>query len=153
MKKYKILIIVSLIIVFGLGVTAGIFGGRYYMHRRLRRANEPRPPFRNVETMARELGLTEDQQARIREIFRNNEERFKALRSELHKRLEEMRGLLKQEIDAVITPEQKAKLETAIRRYEEERRALQKREGNIRREETRRPPDSDGPDKPKGEVR
>lgn len=153
MKKYKLLIVVSLLVVFGLGVTAGVFGERYFMHRRPRRANEPRPPFQNVETMAKELGLTEDQQARIREIFRNNEERFKALRAELHKRLEEMRGQLKQEIDAVITPEQKAKLEAAIRKYEEERRARQKREVNIRRDETRRPPDSDRPDKPKGEVR
>jgi len=120
--KHKILIALSLLIVFGLGAAAGVLGERYFMHKTIRRPSGDRPHPPSLETWAKELGLTEDQQARIREIFKKNEERMKAYRTESHEKLSEIRRLLKAEIDSVLTPEQKKKNEEIIRRFEERRR-------------------------------
>jgi Spy/CpxP family protein refolding chaperone len=120
--KHKILIALTLLAVFGLGVAAGVLGERYFVHRKFRRpaAERPHPP--SLESWANELGLTQDQQARIREIFKKNEERMKAYRTESHDRLSEIRRLLRAEIDAVLTPEQKKKNEEMIRRFEDRRK-------------------------------
>jgi Spy/CpxP family protein refolding chaperone len=127
--KVKFWIIFSLIAVFVIGGTAGYFGERYLVHKR----HEPRPGerdrrgphFPTVEILAKELSLSQAQQDQIREIFKRNEDRLKTFGEEFHKRLGEMRSQLKNEIDAVLTPEQKTKLEAMINQFmrHEERKA------------------------------
>jgi len=120
--KYKIIAALLMLVVFGLGVAAGVLGERYLVHKKDRRAaiNRPHPP--SPEDWARELGLTEDQKARIRDIFKQNEERMRAYRTESRARLGELRKQLWDETNAVLTPEQKAKNDEMIRRFEERRK-------------------------------
>jgi len=120
--KYKILIALSLLVVFGLGVAAGVLGERYFVHKKYRRPAAERTHVPSLDAWAKELGLTPDQQTKIREIFKKNEERMKAYRTEGLARLGEIRKMLKDELDAVFTPEQKKKMEEMIRRHEERRR-------------------------------
>jgi Spy/CpxP family protein refolding chaperone len=125
--KLKFWIVVSLVAVFAIGVAVGYFGERYVVHKR----HEPRedqrgdgrpPHFPTVETLAKDLGLNPEQQDKIREIFRNNEPRLEAFGGEFHKRLGELRDQLMAEVKAVLTPEQKAKLEARIREFKEKKR-------------------------------
>ncbi len=120
--KYKLLVALTLLVVFGLGVAAGVLGDRFADHKKDRRAaaNRPHPP--SPEDWAKELGLTEEQQTQIRQIFERNEERMKAYRSESRARLGELRKMLWDETNAVLTPEQKRKNDEMIRRFEEQRK-------------------------------
>jgi len=134
--KIKFWIVFSLIAVFIIGGAAGYFGERYLVHKR----HEPKPGerdrrgphFPTVEILAKELNLSQAQQDQVREIFKRNEDRLKAFGEEFHKRLGEMRSRIKNEIDAVLTPEQKQKLEAMINEYIGKRKAQY--------EETRRDP-------------
>src|SRR5512143_1161765 len=120
--KFKILIALTLVVVFGLGVAAGVLGERYLVHQSGRRAMASRPHMPSPEDWAKELGLTQAQQDQIHQIFQKNEERMKAYRTESHAKLGELRKMLKAEIDAVLTPEQRQKNDEMIRRFEEWRK-------------------------------
>jgi Spy/CpxP family protein refolding chaperone len=118
--KYKLWIVLSLVAVFVIGLATGYLSERYLVHRRSHGGGQEgrRPPhFPTVESLARDLDLTPDQQERIREIFKGNEARLKAFGDEFHKRLDEIRAQLKKEIDAVLTAEQIKKLEAMISEY------------------------------------
>ena len=120
--KYKLLVALTLLVVFGLGVAAGILGERYVVHNAERRAAAARPHPPSPESWAKELGLTQEQQDKIHEIFKRNEERMKAYRTESRGRLGELRKMLRDEINAVLTPEQRQKNDEMIRRFEERRK-------------------------------
>jgi len=90
------------------------------------------PSFPTLEMLAKELSLSQAQQYEIREIFKRNEARLKAFGEEFHKRVNEMRTLLRNEIDAVLTPEQKQKLEAMIKEHIGRRK--------VQNEETQRDP-------------
>lgn len=116
--KYKIIIVVSLAAVFAIGAGAGFFAGKtYYGSEKCaaKARRKHRPP--TVETMARDLSLTQAQQDAIRGYLKESEEKFKILDSEFHKRIKEIRLLLKNDIDAVLTPEQKSRLEAVLREH------------------------------------
>ena len=70
--KYKILVALTLLVVFGLGVAAGVLGGRYAAHKKDRRtaAGRPHPP--SHEDWAKELGLTESLEVGYRLSARGN---------------------------------------------------------------------------------
>jgi Spy/CpxP family protein refolding chaperone len=138
-NRSRLWFVLAVLLIFAAGLAVGIFADRGILSHR--------PPFRrppssggSVPTMDRwfkELGLSEAQQAKIREIFRANDERMrndekiKELRVESNKRFAEIREQLKKEIDAVLTAEQKKKLEAMIQRNLEERRKDSER-GNRR---------------------
>jgi periplasmic protein CpxP/Spy len=71
-----------------------------------------------LKMMTERLGLTEDQQAKIKEIYAKNEEAFKAAREkgrenltdEDRKKLGEAMRAQAEEVNAVLTPEQKEKM-------------------------------------------
>jgi len=115
-KKYKLWVALTLVVVFGLGAAAGVFGERYLMHRRDRRPAHPQTPFLLLEPVAKALGLTPEQQDKLREVFRRSDERMKALDTEIHRQLREVRAQLKSEVDSILTPEQRAKLEDMIQK-------------------------------------
>jgi Spy/CpxP family protein refolding chaperone len=139
--KYKILVALTLLVVFGLGVAAGILGERYVVHKKYRRPSSDRTHVPSLDAWAKELGLTPDQQEKIREIFKKNEERMKAYRTEGLGKLAEVRKMLKDELDAVFTPEQKKKMEEMIRRHEERRKNERDRnEPRDRRQQDSPPP-------------
>jgi len=142
--KYKLIAALLMLVVFGLGIAAGILGERYVVHKKNSRtaAGRPHPP--SPESWAKELGLTQDQQDRIKEIFKKNEERMKAYRTESRGRLQELRKMLWDETNAVLTPEQKAKNDEMIRRFEERRKQDAARNGS-NRNDARDRRDSDPP--------
>jgi cell division protein ZapA (FtsZ GTPase activity inhibitor) len=115
-KKYKLWVVLTLVAVFGLGAAAGIFSERYLMHRRDRRPSQPRTPFVLLEPVVKALNLTADQQDKLRDIFKRSDERMKVLDGEIHGRLREIRTELKSEVDAILTPEQRARLEELIQK-------------------------------------
>ena len=139
--KYKVWIVFSLVAVFILGITTGYFSERYLVHKRFeqRDGQEDRrvhhPP--TIEDLAKAINLDQGQQDRIREAFRMNEERLKAFGEDYHKQLNEIRAQLKTEIDTILTPEQKQKLEALI----QESKAKRKDWNGQERRDTSRPQD------------
>lgn len=137
--KYKLWIILSLVAVFAIGLTTGYFSERYLVHRGPHKGGPEsrRPHFPTVESLARDLDLTQDQQDRIRGIFKENEARLKDFGAGFHKRLDEIRAQLKREVDAVLTPDQIRKLESLISEY--------MKKNKMPAEKDNRPGDSSGP--------
>jgi DNA anti-recombination protein RmuC len=122
-NNYKLWIILSLIIVFVAGVVCGVLIDKNMLNKRKhdsRRRSSTRFP--TLEMMAEELALSAEQQKQIREIFHNNEERFKNLRKDMDTRLSEIRAQLLTEIKSVLTDEQKAKFEAMIEKYRSQRK-------------------------------
>ncbi len=146
--KYKILIALTLLVVFGLGVTAGVLGERYFVHKTSRRPQPDRSSHPTFESWARELQLTPDQQEKIREIFKKNEVRMKQYRTDGLAKLGEIRKMLRAEMDAVFTPEQKKKNEEIIRQQDERRKNDPNRKSPNRNDSReRREPDKQPPDR------
>lgn len=142
--KYKILVALTLLVVFGLGVAAGVLGERYVVHKKDRRTMAGRPHLPSPEGWAKALGLTEGQKTQIREIFKKNEERMRAYRTESRARLNEMRKTLWEETNAVLTPEQRKKNEEMFRRMEEQRKKESERNPSRDRRDDDPPPPGRG---------
>lgn len=138
----KFWIVLSFIIVFVAGIAAGILFEDNFLDKKPQRSEERRSSIRfpTLDMMAEELGLTAEQQEQLREIFKNNEERLKAYRSQIHDDYAAMRAQLKQEMDNVFSPEQKAKFEAMIEKYLSDR----KKEMEDRRRRSRREPPDKG---------
>ena len=120
----KFWIVLSFIIVFAAGIAAGILFENNFLDKKPRRSEDRRSSVRfpTLDMMAKELGLTPEQQEQLKEIFKNNEERLKTYRSQIHDDYRALRTQLKQEMDNVFTEEQKAKLEAMIEKYRSERK-------------------------------
>lgn len=134
-NNYKIWIILSLIAVFIAGVLCGVLIDKNLLDKRrhdTHRRSSTRFP--TLEMMAEELSLSAEQQAQVREIFNNNEERFKGLRKDMDTRLREIRAQLLTEIKSVLSEEQKTKFDAMIERY----RAQRKKEYEERRRHSKR---------------
>ncbi len=120
MKRWKLWVILSLVLSFGAGAVAGIFAEKGFLGRPAPSHKRLAPP--SMDRWAKDLGLTAEQQTKIQDIFKKNEERIEALRSDFFKHLREMRAQLKSEIDAILTPEQRKKQDAMIKKHIEERR-------------------------------
>jgi Spy/CpxP family protein refolding chaperone len=116
-NKYKFWIIFFLIVVFGVGFIGGIFSDRYFFQKRPGRPERSSAHFPSLERMAKDLGLSADQQEQIRKIFERNETKLKELRADMHGRLRSIRAELKNEIDNVLTADQRQKIETMIKKF------------------------------------
>ena len=118
-NHYKFWIILSLIIVFAAGVLGGILLEQQIARSKIRKKMERRSSVRfpTLEMMAEELSLSSGQQEKIREIFRNTEERMKELNSAFRKQFSNLRSQLKDDIKSVLSEEQAQKFEDMIERY------------------------------------
>jgi hypothetical protein len=96
--------------------------------------------------MARNLGLSPDQKESIRQIFETNDGKFKELYTDMHNRLSGLRSEIKNQIDAVLTPEQRQKMEAIISKHGEQRKKESEREDNRNGREG-------SPDKAKGDEK
>ena len=125
MKNYnKFWIVFSLIVVFAAGFIGGILFEKHLIDKKVEKRVKRRSSVRfpSLEMMAQELSLTPQQQEQIREIFKNNEERFKNLRKDIDDRLSSIRSQLKNEIKNVLTAEQVVEFEAMIEKYISQRK-------------------------------
>jgi Spy/CpxP family protein refolding chaperone len=144
-NKFRLWIVLSLLVAFAAGVLGGIFAERAFFHPRqhTRAQRSPsHPP--DLEEMARNLGLSSDQKESIRQIFERNDGKFKELYTDMHNRLSAIRSEIKNQIDAVLTPEQKQKMEAIIAKHGEQRKKESEQKDKNRERDS-------SPDKPKGE--
>jgi hypothetical protein len=146
-NKYRLWLVLTLLVAFAAGLLGGIFSERYFFHPRAHaqaRRDAQKPP--DLEEMAKELGLSLDQKERIKQIFEMNDVKFKDLRAEMHKRLSDIRAEIKDQIDAVLTPEQKQKLESIIAQHQ----SKDKKESEKKGQSSAR---GSSPEKPRGEMK
>jgi phosphosulfolactate synthase (CoM biosynthesis protein A) len=125
MKNYnKFWIVFSLIVVFAAGFIGGILFEKHLIDKKVEKRVKRRSSVRfpSLEIMAKELSLTPEQEEQIREIFKNNEERFKNLRKNIDDHLLSIRSQLKNEIKNVLTNEQVLKFEAMIEKYISQRK-------------------------------
>ncbi|MGB9835296.1 MAG: hypothetical protein ACPLRX_00990 [Candidatus Saccharicenans sp.] len=129
-NKYKLIIALSLVVVFALGFAVGFFVDKGFQKKAQPRPPQRQEPFPTMETLKKELQLTDEQEAQIREVFKRSEERFEVFRKEVHGRLKELRDQLKLEMDSILTPEQQKKMQELMERYmrQQRRDAPQRRE-------------------------
>jgi Spy/CpxP family protein refolding chaperone len=131
----KFWIILSLIVVFAAGVIAGVLFENHILDKKPRKSERERTSDRHptLGMLAEELSLTDEQQEKFREIFKNNEERLKKIKGQIHELYDSLRDQLKEEIDSVLTEEQRAKFKAMIDKHLSERKKLT--EGKDRRSE------------------
>ncbi|NIO48755.1 MAG: hypothetical protein GTN73_04860 [Candidatus Aminicenantes bacterium] len=136
MKNYnKFWIVISLIVVFAAGFTGGILFEKNIIDKKVEKRVKRRSSVRfpSLEMMSMELNLTPEQEEQIREIFKNNEERFKNLRKNIDERLSSIRTQLKNEIKDELTDEQVLKFEAMIKKYISQRKKeMEKRKKHSR---------------------
>ncbi len=136
MKNYnKFWIVFSLIVVFAAGFIGGILFEKHLIDKKIEKRVKRRSSVRfpSLEIMAKELSLTPEQEEQIREIFKNNEERFKNLRKNINDRLSSIRSQLKNEIKNVLTDEQVLEFEAMIEKYISQRKKeMEKRKKHTR---------------------
>lgn len=116
-NKYVFWIVFSIVVAFAAGLVGGIFSDRYFFQKRPGRPERSSAHFPSLEQMAKDLGLSADQQEQIRKIFERNETKLKELRADMHGRLRSIRAELKNEIDNVLTADQRQKIETMIKKF------------------------------------
>lgn len=66
---------------------------------------------RMVESFSRELDLTPEQRTRLEAVLEAKRRSFRALHDELRPRFEELRRSAKEEIAAILTPDQRPRFE------------------------------------------
>jgi hypothetical protein len=123
-NNYKMWIILSLITVFIAGVLCGVLFKEHILERERRGSRGKRSSvhFPTLEIMAQELNLTSEQQNNIKEFFSSNEERFRALRNDVHKSLSSIRTQMIADIKSVLDEDQNSKFEAMIEKYKAQRR-------------------------------
>ena len=114
------------VVVFLLGVIAGGMFGYGYAHRSVAAASAPmREPERRakrIEQLTRELGLTNDQAKQLDSILLQWHGKTKAIHDQSEAQLEQLRQQGRDEIRAILTPEQKPKFEEFLRKLDQERK-------------------------------
>jgi Spy/CpxP family protein refolding chaperone len=115
-------------VVFLLGAAAGgMLGYGYgYAHRSVSAASAPAPEperrARSVERLTHELSLTSDQAKQLDAILVQWHAEVKVIHDQNDARLEQERQKGRDQIRAILTPEQKPKFEEFLRRHDEERK-------------------------------
>jgi Spy/CpxP family protein refolding chaperone len=119
-----------LAIVFVLGTALGGILGYAFAHRSY--AAEPTNLTAEArrtqrrEQMAREVGLSADQQARVKDIFDRAQTEYKAVHDVMDPQIESVRQKTRDKIREQLTPEQKPKFEEFLRKLDEERKRVGK---------------------------
>jgi Spy/CpxP family protein refolding chaperone len=114
-------------IVFVLGAALGGVFGYFYGHRgSVSAANpplsEPQRRAQKVEQLTQELGLTSDQRQQLDSILSQLHTEYKALHDQADAQMSEAHQKGRDQIRAILTPEQKPKFEEFLKRMDEERK-------------------------------
>lgn len=114
------------VIVFLLGAAAGCMFGYGYAHHSVAAANAPMPePERRAKRVAElteELGLTSDQAKQLDAILLQRHTEAKAVHEQADGQLEKIRQSGRDQIRAILTPEQKPKFEKFLQKLDAEKK-------------------------------
>ena len=133
-NKYKIIIILSFIVVFAAGLVSGIFCDKYFIKKDFRKPPPGRKPpghFPTLEDISKELDLGESQEQKIREIFKNTEKKLDEMRHQIGRQFSSIRKELITDIKNTLNDEQKVKFDEMVERYLQ--KYLQERKKSDRR--------------------
>jgi len=111
-------------VVFLLGVSLGGVVGYVFAHRPVS-ANAPLSPqerrARKVEELTRAANLTPEQRQQLEAILTQLHGEYKALHEQSDAQIDQARQKGRNQIRAILTPEQKPKFEEFLRKMDEER--------------------------------
>ncbi|HZX10316.1 MAG TPA: hypothetical protein VFG01_05150, partial [Acidobacteriota bacterium] len=116
-NKYKIIIILSFIVVFAAGLVSGIFCDKYFIKKDFRKPPPGRKPpghFPTLEDISKELDLGESQEQKIREIFKNTEKKLDEMRHQIGRQFSSIRKELITDIKNTLNDEQKVKFDEMV---------------------------------------
>lgn len=133
--RTKLKIIAAMLGIFVLGCVTGAALSTLYQ---LRAQGTDQPPYGRgapgdkreafFEQLRRDLNLTEEQAAQIRQILDQTRDEFRRLRAEVRPRYDAIRQNADARIRAVLTPEQRARFDAIVAQKEAERNEAEKRE-------------------------
>jgi Spy/CpxP family protein refolding chaperone len=114
-------------VVFVLGAALGGVFGYFYGHRSSVSAanpplSEPERRAQRVDQLTKELGLTEDQRHQLDSSLSQLHAQYKAIHDQSDAQTAEARQKGRDQIRAILTPEQKPKFEEFLKRMDEERK-------------------------------
>jgi Spy/CpxP family protein refolding chaperone len=118
-------------VVFVLGAALGGVFGYFYGHRSTVAAanpplSEPQRRAQRVEQLTQELGLTKDQKQQLDSALSQLHAEYKSIRDQsnqqLNSQMDQARQKGRDQIRAILTPEQKPKFEEFLKRLDEERK-------------------------------
>jgi len=121
--KVKTTIVIIITLIFG--IVLGAMLNRTFMHQRIKRAFDAVNPNRFTMILERVIDPTEEQKKQIRGILQKHAKYDAELRKNLTDGMQASIESLKKELDSVLTPEQKERLEKMMR----ERRPWARRDG------------------------
>jgi Spy/CpxP family protein refolding chaperone len=114
-------------VVFVIGAALGGVFGYFYGHRRVVSAanppiNEQARRARRVEQLTQELSLTSAQSQQLDAILTQLHAEFKSIHEQSDAQINQTRKKGRDQIRAILTPEQKPKFEEFLKRLDEERK-------------------------------
>ncbi len=117
-------------VVFVLGAALGGVFGYFYGHRSSVSAanpplSEPQKRAQRVEQLTQELSLTNDQRQQLDSALSQLHAQYKSIHDQSDVQMEQARQKGRDQIRAILTPEQKPKFEEFLKRLDEERKRNQ----------------------------
>jgi len=114
-------------VVFVLGAALGGVFGYFYGHRSSVSAanpplSEPQRRAQRVDQLTRELSLTNDQRQQLDATLSQLHAQYKAIHDQSEAETEQARQKGRDQVRAILTPEQKPKFEEFLKRMDEERK-------------------------------
>jgi uncharacterized protein YneF (UPF0154 family) len=111
--KVKTTIVIIITLLFG--IVFGALLNRTFTHRRIRKAFDAVNPNRFTMILERAIDPSEEQKKQIREILQSHAKQMEELRKNAMEGMETSLQALKKELDSVLTPEQKERLEEMMK--------------------------------------
>ncbi len=117
---------VLVLLVFVLGIALGALGtylaGAKVWGAKIEGHNHRDKRARMMEQLTRELTLTPDQQKQLDAILTDIKGKYRALHEQTAPQFEQVRQQGREQIRAILTPQQRPKFEEFLRRLDEERK-------------------------------
>lgn len=123
-------------LVFILGAAIGGVFGYSFAHRSYAATSQAGPTLsepdrrqKRVAEMTKEVGLTPEQSTRIDQIIHQTHDEMKTIREKTDADLDAVRQKARDQMRALLTPQQRPKFEEMVRRMDEERKKQQQGAG------------------------
>jgi Spy/CpxP family protein refolding chaperone len=126
-RKAFLLVLVVFVLGIGLGaVGAYLVGGRVSSAQPVAENHRDKRA-RILEQLTRDLSLTPDQRKQLEAILADVGAKFQALHQQMAPQSEQVRKQGREQIRAILTPEQRPKFEEFLRKLDEERKKRSER--------------------------